>query len=181
MRADVNLTAVLCMDVDAGTRNGRKCGTVNGGTRNAECSERGMEERGMEEMRKYMERFPAGKYRVDGFTYTGVKVARGENGDVVPSQTEYVRKLQETGRPSKKKAGRSRDLGRLGFDLGRRADRTRSSCGSFHGCAHSGAETVGEVIRANKVVRRLNAAGSRVYRGCAAKCTVRSGRGGQRV
>ena len=86
------LTAGPCMRVDGGVFT---------------CSERGMEA-----IRKYMELFTVGKPRVGDFTCTGEKVARGGNGDIVLSQTDYVRRLREIGL-EKERLPRKRAWGKL--------------------------------------------------------------------
>ena len=148
LKKNGDLQAMLCMHVDDGVFT---------------CSEEGMEV-----MQRYMQRFTVGKFKMDNFTYTGVVVSRLEGGRISLSQKEYVRKLAEIklerGRASQKAAEVSpeelRQLRKLVGAMTWVAAQTRPDVAAEVSMIQSACPkaTVGEIARANKIVRRLKAA-----------------------
>ena len=147
LKRNGDLQAMLCMHVDDGVFT---------------CSEEGMEV-----MQRYMQRFTVGKFKMDNFTYTGVVVSRLDGGRISLSQKEYVRKLAEIklerGRSSQKAAEVSpeelRQLRKLVGAMTWVAAQTRPDVAAEVSMIQSACPkaTVGEIVRANKIVRRLKA------------------------
>ena len=145
LREDGELEAIVCMHVDDGF---------------VMCSEKGMRKVAL-----YMDRFKVGSFKSEEFVYTGVKTARGTSGRVSMDQKEYVHKLEEIklerGRCSNKKDALGPDevrsmrklLGAMTW-LGAQTRPDIAAEVSMLQSTLPGA-TVAEVVRANKMVRRV--------------------------
>ena len=147
LRADGAVRAIVCLHVDDGLFAGDALG--------------------LEAVERFTKRFRVGKVSIDNFTYLGVNITRGEDGSIVESQADYVHRLRPVmlgdSRASDKSAPltslETRELRGLLGALQWLASVTRPDISvdvsllqrAFHG------PVVADVLRANKLLRRVKA------------------------